>query len=140
VVVLFSQAAEGGRLRPEWTASYGPNYIASVDLLTAPTANGGVLLSVLDCVNGTGGCRQHFMLRRAGRWRPVHEPWLRQLPASMRDHFWKGTYVDPATLRGAGALYVDSDANCCPSRQVNIRLALRGDSLVLRDYSVGPIQ
>jgi hypothetical protein len=140
VVVLFSQTTEGGRLRPEWMASYGPNFIASVHLLTAPAADGGVLLSVLECVNGTGGCRQQFRLRRAGRWRPVREPWFRQLPASMRSHFWKGTYVDPATLRGSGGLYADRDPNCCPSREVNLRLALHGDSLVLQDYRVVPFR
>ena len=138
VVVLFSQPTAGGRLRPEWIASYGPNFIAAVDLLTGPAAGGGVLLSVLECVNGTGGCRQHFMLRRAGRWRPVREPWFRQLPASMQGRFWKGTYVDPVTLRGRGGLYADSDGNCCPSREVVFSVALHGDSLVLRDYRVRP--
>jgi hypothetical protein len=138
VLVLFSQATEGGRLRPEWTASYGPDFIAEVDLLTAPATGGGVLLSVLECVNGTGGCRQHFILRRARRWRPVREPWFRHLPASMQGRFWKGTYVDPVTLRGRGSLYADRDANCCPSRQVTFSLALHGDSLVLRDYRVRP--
>jgi hypothetical protein len=138
VVVLFSQATEGGRLRPEWTASYGPDFIAEVHLLTAPAAGGGVLLSVQECVNGTGGCRQHFILRRAGRWRPVREPWFRQLPASMRGRFWKGTYVDPVTLRGSGGLYANEDGNCCPSREVDITLALQGSSLVLRNYRVRP--
>ena len=93
---------------------------------------------MLECVNGTGGCQQHFMLRRARRWRPVREPWHRQLPSSMRSRFWKGTYVDPATLRGSGGLYADRDGNCCPSRDVNVRLALRGDSLVLLGYRVVP--
>jgi hypothetical protein len=138
VVVLFSQATAGGRLRPEWMASYGPNFIAAVDLLTGPAAGGGVLLSVLECVNGTGGCQQHFMLRRAGRWRPVREPWFRQLPASVRERIRKGTYVDPVTLRGSGGLYVGDDGNCCPSRQVDVTLALHGDSLVLRHYRVRP--
>jgi hypothetical protein len=137
VVVLFSQPAEGGRLRPAWMWMYGPDFIASVQLETAP-APGGVLLSVLECVNGTAGCAgQSFMLRRGGRWRPVREPWFRQLPASMHGSFWKGTYIDPVTLEGGGGLYSRGDGNCCPSRGIDIRLRLRGDSLVLRDYRIG---
>jgi hypothetical protein len=139
VVVLFSQPAEGGRLRPAWMWMYGPNFIASVNLKTAPAPGGGVLLSVVDCVNGTGGCGQDFLLRRGGRWRTVRDPWHRQLPASMRDGFWKGTHIDPATLEGGGGLYSRQDGNCCPSRRLHVRVRLRGDSLVLRDYRVSKL-
>ena len=40
IVVLFSQATEGGRLYPQWMASYGPDFIARVYLLTAPAPDG----------------------------------------------------------------------------------------------------
>ena len=42
------------------------------------------------------------------------------------------------TLQGRGGLYANGDGNCCPSRHVNVRLALRGDSLVLLDYRIEP--
>jgi hypothetical protein len=138
-VVLFSQAAEGGRLHPQWATSYGTSYIARVELETAPAPGGGALLSVLVCVNGTGGCTQEFMIRRAGRWGPVREPWVRQLPASLPGSLNKSTFIDPATLRGSGGLYAQRDPNCCPSRELNFRVALRGDSLVLLDHRVGPV-
>ncbi|HEU4455154.1 MAG TPA: hypothetical protein VFR81_18975 [Longimicrobium sp.] len=138
VVLLLSQPAEGGRLRPVRMWMYGPDFVASVHLRTARAPGGGVLLSVLECVNGTAGCAgQSFMLRRGGRWRPVREAWREQLPASMQRGFWKGTYIDPATLEGGGGLYSDRDGNCCPSRELHVRVRLRGDSLVLRDYRIG---
>lgn len=137
VVVLFSRAAEGGRLRPVYMAMYGPRFIASVHLKTARAPGGGVLLSVLECVNGTGGCGQDFMLRRGGRWRQVREPWFRQLPASVRQGFMRGSYIDPATLEGGAGLFSEGDGNCCPSRGLDVRVRLRGDSLVLRDYRIG---
>lgn len=140
VVVLFSQPARGGRLRPAWMWMYGPNFIASVQLKTARAPGGGVLLSVVECVNGTAGCAgQGFMLRRGGRWRPVREAWFRQLPASLHGSFWKGTYIDPVTLEGGGGLYTRDDGNCCPSRELYVRVRLHGDSLVLRDYRIGKL-
>jgi hypothetical protein len=138
VVLLLSQPAKGGRLRPVWMWMYGPDFIASVHLKTAPAPGGGVLLSVLACVNGTAGCNsQSFMLRRGGRWRRVRETWFRQLPASVRQGFMRGSYIDPATLEGRAGLFSERDGNCCPSRGIDIRVRLRGDSLVLRDYRIG---
>jgi hypothetical protein len=66
----------------------------------------------------------------------VREPWFQQLPASMQGSFWKCTYIDPVTLEGGASLYSEGDGNCCPSRGLDVRVRLRGDSLVLRDYRV----
>lgn len=140
-VVVFSQPLGGGPFRPEWRARHSTHYIASMHPETGPTEDGGVLMGVQACSSGTGGCQQHFLVkRRGGRWRPVREAWIRQLPASMRGRFWKGTYVNPMTLQGSASLYSRGDGNCCPSNRLYFRVLLRGDSLVLRDYRVAPIR
>jgi hypothetical protein len=104
--------------------------------LAAPSA-GTTLLSVRYCLNGTGGCGQEFLLRRAdGNWFPVWQAWLDQLPPAYLERIRHGSHIDPRTLRGDAGFYSDGDANCCPSARLKIELALRGDSLVLRGQSV----
>jgi hypothetical protein len=133
-VVLFSAPLDGERLTAEWTARYAVELTASVTVTLGPTGDDGALLGVLSCVNGTGGCGQEFLLRDARGWRPVREPWLRQLPDTLEGEFWKGTYTSPLTLQGEAGLYAPNDANCCPSRILYYRLRLEGDALVLRDH------
>jgi hypothetical protein len=84
--------------------------------------------------NGTGGCRQRFLLRRGDSWRAARQAWMEQLPDSVGGGFWKGTYINPMTLQGQAALYRQTDANCCPSRILYFRVRLEGDALVLRDH------
>jgi hypothetical protein len=135
--VVFSRTADG-RMKPEWHAVFGLDYYVSATPEVAPAPGGGVLLSVESCYNGTGGCGQAFLLRRRRTWTMVRQRWIDQLPRSMHGGFWKGTYVDPATLRGGANLYAPTDANCCPSHHLHVRTALAGTSLVLRGYQVGP--
>jgi hypothetical protein len=135
--VVFARMPDG-RVRPEWYAVFEREFYLSVTPRVEPAPGGGALVSVESCVNGTGGCSQDFLLRRGGRWSTVRQRWVGQLPAAMKGRFWKGTYVDPATLRGRFGLYGDRDPNCCPSRSLAVRVALVGTSLVLRGYRVGP--
>lgn len=133
-VVLFSAPLDGSRLTAEWHARYDLDFWTGVHLETGPTEEGDALVSVLSCVNGTAGCGQEFLLRRAGGWRAVRQAWMEQLPDSVDGEFWKGTFINPATLQGRAALYDEDDANCCPSRLLYVRVRLDGDALVLRDY------
>jgi hypothetical protein len=100
----------------------------------------GTLLSVMSCVNGTGGCSQAFILRQPnGPWRPVRQTWLDQLPSGDVDRIRHGARIDPRTLQGEAGFYADGDPNCCPSQRLVFRLAVRGDSLtLLRHALVGP--
>jgi hypothetical protein len=66
--------------------------VALMDLLAIPFGLGPVRglaqnlpppedISVMSCVNGTGGCGQEFIERHLdGRWYPVRQDWLDQLP------------------------------------------------------------
>lgn len=133
-VVLFSAPLEGGRLTAEWHARYDLDYWTGIHLASAPTEDDGALVSVLACVNGTGGCRQQFLLRGRGGWNAVRQAWAEQLPDSAGGEFWKGSFINPATLQGEASLYAEDDANCCPSRILYVRVRLRDGALVLRDF------
>lgn len=137
--VLFERVGPD-RVRPVWQTRYDGAMWAWMSAETAPAPGGGVLVAVLTCVNGTGGCFQEFVVRRQGRWREVTEAFWDQLPAEMKGSFWKSIHIDPVTLRGEGGYYRERDANCCPSRRIHVQLALRGDSLVLVQHRVVPIE
>lgn len=137
-VVLFERVGTD-RARPVWHGRWDPVFWAFILPEPAPLPGGGVLVGLLACVNGTGGCEQDFLLRRApGRWAAVGEPWWRALPAGTRERLLKGAYLDPATLRAEGGVYAERDPNCCPTRALRATVALRGDSLVLVDHRVEP--
>lgn len=138
-VVLFD-ISQHGQARPVWHARFetgGYAVWASITPEVARTADATTLLSVMTCVNGTGGCGQDFLHRHAdGRWFPVRQTWLDQLPHGFVGQILHGVRIDPLTLRGEAGFYGDRDANCCPSQRLIVDLALRGDSLVLRHEEV----
>lgn len=140
-VVLF-EAAPHQRARAIWHVRYdtGSNGVwRSITPETAPASQGTTLLSVMSCVNGTGGCSQEFLhLHANGHWFPVRQEWWDQLPKGVAGRIQHGVRIDPRTLGGEGGFYGGRDPNCCPSQSVIVDLALRGDSLVLRRYRLQP--
>lgn len=140
-VVLF-EASNPGLVRPVWHARFETGGFAvwrSVTAEIAPTNQGTILLSVMWCFNGTGGCGQEFLQRHPDRrWFPVMQDWLDQLPPGFVDRIRHGIRIDPSTLQGEAGLYGDRDPNCCPSQRLAVRLALRGEALILLDQAVAP--
>jgi hypothetical protein len=132
--VLFD-SPQSGKLRPVWHARFDNGEYGvyrSITPQVASTTQGTILLSVAYCVNGTGGCSQEFLQRRVdGRWRPVRQVWLEQLPVGFSQHILHGVRIEPRTLKGEAGFYGRSDPNCCPSQVLRVALAVRGDSLVL---------
>jgi hypothetical protein len=134
-VVLFEHTGAQA-VRPVWHARFDTSDFAlwrSITPQVAVTPRGTVLLSVMSCVNGTGGCGQEFLHRHGdGRWVPVSQTWLQQLPTGFRGRLQHGVQIDPKTLRGEAGFYRDGDANCCPSELLEFDVMMRGDALVLR--------
>jgi len=138
--VLF-ELDRPGLLRPVWHVRFdtGPYAVLrSVTPEVASTPQGGLLLSVMSCVNGTGGCSQEFLERRDGRWSDVRQDWLAQLPAGFAGRIRHGFRIDPRTLEGEAGFYADEDPNCCPSQLLLVSLRLAGDVLQLVRQSVVP--
>jgi hypothetical protein len=138
-VVLLEPSAPG-HVRAVWHARYdtGPYAIwASVTPEIAQMSDGNTLLSVMSCVNGTGGCGQEFIQRHPdGRWFPVWQRWLDQLPQGFLGRIRHGIRIDPRTLQGEAGFYGEGDPNCCPSQRLIFQLELRGDSLVLGHHAL----
>ena len=94
----------------------------------------------MECVNGTGGCGQDFLLRHPdGHWFPLKQAWLDQLPRGYKGRIRHGVRIDPKTLRGEAGFYGNRDPNCCPSQNLIVYLTVRRDSLVLLRQAVRPI-
>jgi hypothetical protein len=137
--VLF-EAIATGQVRPVWherieTGEYSA--WRSITPEVASTSPATTLLSVMMCVNGTGGCGQEFLQRHAdGRWYGVRQDWLDQLPTGFIGRIRHGIRIDPTSLRGEAGFYGDRDPNCCPSQRLLVDLELHSDSLVLRRQTV----
>jgi hypothetical protein len=138
-VVLF-EVVGPGRTRPVWHARIDAGEYGvwrSVTPEIGATSEGDALLSVMLCVNGTGGCTQDFLHRHAdGRWFPVRQTWRDHLPAGYAGRIRHGVRIDPQTLHAEAGFYGDADPNCCPrepasewaDRLITItRLALSSD-------------
>jgi hypothetical protein len=134
-VVLFERATPES-VRPVWHARFetGPYAVwRSMTLEVAPTRDNTPLVSIMSCVNGTGGCSQEFLHRHADdRWFVVNQNWLNELPNGFAGRIRHGVRIEPQTLRAEAGFYGDDDPNCCPSQVLEADLLLRGDTLVLR--------
>jgi hypothetical protein len=138
---VLLMGSDTGKVRPVWHARFETGGYAVWRSITPELAAAGrtLLLSVMSCVNGTGGCSQEFLGRDStGQWAPVRQVWTHQLPAGLYGQINHGVRIDVRTLRGSGGLYGARDPNCCPSKEIRVQLGLAGDSLVLQHHSVVP--
>jgi hypothetical protein len=133
---LYSASRTDDNWRPEWAGIVDESMTRSITPTLASRPDGSALVSVLYCVNGTGGCAQSYVRRRGGRWTAVVEAFWKQIPAIKDGEIGKGLGVDVRTLKGSYGLRRKRDANCCPSREILLELEQRGDSLVLKRYRI----
>jgi hypothetical protein len=70
---LYSASGNADDWRPEWTGIVDESMTRSITPTLASRPDGSALVSVMYCVNGTGGCAQSYMRRRGGRWSAVVE-------------------------------------------------------------------
>ena len=102
--VVLLEVSNPGLVRPLWHARFETGDYAvwrSVTAEIAPTDQGTILLSVMSCFNGTGGCGQEFLQRHSnGRWFPVMQDWFDQLSPGFVDRIRHGIRIDPSTLQG----------------------------------------
>lgn len=134
-VVLYSGARGGADWRGEWHLWADRRLTRDVNV-TLGLHGGRAVFSVLSCVNGTGGCQQHFFARAKGRWSGLNERYYGQLAQRFGNAFWKGISVDVQTLRGVVPLYAKRDANCCASGRLRVQLVVRDTEVVLGSASL----
>jgi hypothetical protein len=123
-------------LTPVWHYRFEPEMLRSVTPEIVSVSDGGALVGIDECVNGTGGCAQSFFLRRGDRWRVVRLAFVDSLNRRFPGAINHGFHVDVKTLRASAAVYSPSDGNCCPSRVAEMRLRLRGDTLEIVELHV----
>ena len=129
-VVLFKKPLpSGSSLQPVWHYRYEAAILVSATPQVVSVAGGAVLFSVDECVNGTGGCSQSFVILRRDSPVPVKPAFLDSLDRRFPGGIRHGFHVDLRTLRGSLGLYSGNDANCCPSTIGEFSLRLRGSSL-----------
>jgi len=120
-----------GQLTPVWHHRYDPHETRSKIPEVVPVSGQGALVAIDDCINGTGGCGQEFLVYRDNKWRQIRTAFLdsldRRYPGAVRHGF----HMDVHTFRARAALYADGDANCCPSRFATMTIRLRGEALEL---------
>jgi len=133
-LVLF-RAIGDTLLSPVWHDRFEPEELRSVTPRVV-AASGGVLVSIDECVNGTGGCGQSFFTHRGGRWRVVRLSFLDSLNRRFPGAINHGSHVDPLTLHASAAVYSREDANCCPSRVAEMRLRLLADALEIIELRI----
>lgn len=114
---------------PVWQETFEPEYFRSVTPSVTSAQGGGLLLAIQECVNGTGGCEQSFLLDRGSSWRPLKLAFLDSVEHRYPGAVQRKFRVNPRTLTAEVFLYADTDANCCPSRSAVVSLRLRGDTL-----------
>ena len=95
-------------------------------------SEGRVLVSYFECLNGTGGCGQQFLLGEE-EWSVVAQPYLDELetlvPEGWRLH--KGRRIDIQTMEGVQPIAKPTDGNCCPSGRIDFTVVLREGRLEL---------
>jgi hypothetical protein len=134
--VVLLETLPDRRLMPTWHHRFDTTPYAlwrSVTPEVAAMPRGAVLLSIMSCVNGTGGCDQAFLHRLPdGRWSAVTQAWRQKLSSGVAARIRHGVRIEPATLHGSAGFYGDGDPNCCPSQVLEFDLLLRDGALVLR--------
>jgi hypothetical protein len=137
---LYSASGNDDDWRPEWAGIVDESMTRSITPTLASRPDGSALVSVMYCVNGTGGCAQSYMRRHGGRWSAVVEAFWKQIPPIEDGAIGKGLGIDVRSLKGTYGLYGRQDANCCPSREIILELDQRGDSLLLKTHRVRPVE
>lgn len=131
-VVLLSGGPGEGPLTPRWTIETDRmfEFLSGVD---AVRRGEGLVVELLICLNGTGGCTREYLLTFGERIQVVEKRFAAELaarlPAGLRLH--KGMTLDLGTLRGIWPVAAEDDPNCCPSRELAYEVRFAGAAMVL---------
>jgi hypothetical protein len=139
-VQIAAVLASTAPARASWSAEWIDVVERDITYSLAPTiatlGDGSLFVAIRYCINGTGGCWQEFMHRRAAHWTGITQAYWKQIPPIRDGQIGKGPGIDVHSLRGNYGVYADRDANCCPGRDITVILELRNDSLLLRSSKV----
>lgn len=140
-VVLLRTAPGGDSLIPAWHIQADRTYEFLRDV-QAKVRPEGLLIELLICVNGTGGCARSYFLDAGSGLRYIHIPFAKDLQARLAKGQWlhKGMTLDMETLRGTWPVAKPGDLNCCPSLMYDYAVRLEGTDLVLVSAALHPMR
>jgi hypothetical protein len=138
-LVLFAHAPDASDARLAWHLVRDRDYEFLDTLRWVPTSH-DLFLSLLICLNGTGGCTEEYLRFDGGRWRTIAQPFARDLQSRLPADHWlhKGRRLNLETLTGVWPVAAPGDGNCCPSLELPFSLRLVNDALILLD--AGPLR
>jgi hypothetical protein len=128
-----------GRARIVWRDAVEREFVFVSSTKLYSTAESKSVLSVLYCLNGTGGCDQGMLIWTGSAWQTLErdDSWqavYRSLPDGYRQH--KSPQIDPGNLTWEQHLAHESDANCCPSGRIDFDLAINDNKLEVKSYEI----
>lgn len=137
--IVLAALPGGGRARIVWrdTSERDLVFIRPVKLYSTP--RGQAVLSILYCLNGTGGCAQGLLIWTGERWQRLERDgsWdavYRDLPAGYRPH--KSPTIDLGNLTWEQHLAHLDDPNCCPTGRIYFDLAIVDNELAVASYEI----
>lgn len=137
--VVLAALPGGGRARIVWHDASERDlvFIRPVTLYSTPA--GQAILSILYCLNGTGGCAQGLLIWTGERWQRLERDgsWdavYRDLPAGYRPH--KSPTIDLGNLTWEQHLAHLDDPNCCPTGRIYFDLAIVDNELAVASYEI----
>lgn len=136
-VVLLNAVPERGLLLATWHIRT-ERAIEFLNDVQATLRSEGLLIEVLICLNGTGGCAREYLLDSGSGLEYVHMPFAADLQARLTDgqRLHKGMTLDRESLRGTWPVSRPGDANCCPSLLYEYTIRLEGTDMVLVSASL----
>jgi hypothetical protein len=137
--IVLAALPGGGLARIVWrdATEHTFVFISSVKLYSTPS--GQSIISVLYCLNGTGGCAQGMLIWTGEEWRKLErdESWTpvyRNLPTGYRPH--KSPKINLGNFTWEQHLAHQNDANCCPSGRIYFDLAIVDQKLAVKSYKI----
>ena len=140
-VVLLRARAEDASMVPVWHIRT-ERIIEVLQDVKAQARTEGLLIEVLICLNGTGGCSREYLLDSRSELRYVDKVFADELKAMLTggQHLHGGMRLDLQTLRGMWPVAVPGDGNCCPSLMFDYAVRLDGVRLMLVEATLRPVR
>lgn len=131
-LVLFRSVSGAGALNPVWHIRT-ERAIEFVSGVKAQPRQDVLLIELLLCLNGTGGCSRNYLVDTAAGLEYVRMRFADELRAQLSEgeRLHKGMTLDLETLRGTWPVAELGDANCCPSKVFHYEVRLAGTELIL---------
>lgn len=138
-VVLMRARTDSDSVVPVWHFRTERTYEFLSDIAAASRPE-GLLIELLICLNGTGGCLREYLLDTGAGLRHVNKPFASSLQARLPEgqRLHKGMTLDLVTLRGTWPVNAGTDPNCCPSLMFDYEVRLEGVDMVLVDAVLKP--